>query len=135
MKGNRSKRPGGEAWWCSTPQSPLPIPVAFGVGDMKRGGENQERYAAETEMYCVCVRGGSKRKAWSHVENDSRKPLAGVATRVLPGLWPGSWESSLLARTLPTDLQLSRAVHCSDFPEAPYAVTLGVSLSLSRVVH
>ena len=102
---------------------------------MKRGGENQERYAAETEMYCVCVRGGSKRKAWSHVENDSRKPLAGVATRVLPGLWPGSWESSLLARTLPTDLQLSRAVHCSDFPEAPYAVTLGVSLSLSRVVH
>lgn len=103
---------------------------------MKRRGENQERPAAETEMYSVCGgAGGSKRKAWSHVENDSRKPLTGVARRILPGLWPGSWESSLPARTLTTDLQLSRAVPCSDFPEAPYAVILGVSLSLSRVVH
>ena len=95
---------------------------------MKRRGENQERPAAETEMYSVCGGGGIKKKGV--VTRGERKPLTGVAPRTLPGLWPGSWESSLPARTLPTDLQLSRAVPCSDFPEAPYAVTLGVSLSL-----
>ena len=117
------------------PPEPPPPPCGVWSGGYGEAGREPE----ETEMcrvcvcvcVCVCVREESKREAWSHVENDSRKPLAGVSTRILPGLWLGSWESYLLARTPPTDLQLSRVVHCSDFPEAPYAVTLGVSFSLS----
>lgn len=60
-------------------------PCGIWSRDMKRRGENQgEDLVAETEMYsCVGV-GGSKRKAWSHMENDSRKPLHWrVARRIL----------------------------------------------------
>lgn len=72
-----------------------------------------------------CSGGGSKRNGWLPMENDSRKPPAGVATRISMSLTVQLGEL-LLARTLPTDLQLTRGVLFPNLPKAPYAVTLGV---------